>query len=370
MGWVEELPSGRWRGVARNAITGKRWSKAHHRWADADAWWRAEERDTDGSYTTAGIDITRQQRGVPSFAEHVVEWARRGIADPELSTLRGYRGQARQLAKRWPMGRVDEITERMVRDYFADLRDAGYSPSTRTLRLTVLRHAMRDAIAAGYRPDDPTLRIKGPKRREHQARLLSEQELMMMLACLPGWLWPAVLLSHDAGLRVCEVVGLRMANLDLLHGTVTIADIIDVDGELRTYPKSKLVRHVPLSARCLTALRDHVATYNPAGRLGHVFANPADRKRHLRPARVRAEWDRALELAQLDGEKPTWHDLRHGCATTLADSGADPWVIQAILGHGSIATSQRYVRKANLGRQSAAVSRAFGDPVSRGADAV
>jgi site-specific recombinase XerD len=215
----------------------------------------------------------------------VVQWARSGIADPELSTLRGYQSQARMLAARWPTERVNEITEKMVRDYMADLREAGYSPSTRTLRLTVLRHAVRDAVAAGYRPDDPTLRIKGPKRREHQARLLTEQELMVVLVCMPGWLWAAVLLSHDAGLRISEVCGLRMTNLDLLHGTVTIADVIDVNGELRTYPKSKAVRHVPLSARCLAALRDHVAKHSPAGKLGHVFAHPADRKRHLRPAR-------------------------------------------------------------------------------------
>ncbi|MGH4012197.1 MAG: tyrosine-type recombinase/integrase [Pseudonocardiaceae bacterium] len=360
MGWVEELPSGRFRGIARNRITGKKWSKTHDYWGEADAWWRREERDLDGCYTAAGLDVTRQQRGIPLFATHVVGWARTGITDPELSTLRGYQGQARMLAERWPTERVDEITERMVNDYLAELREDGASPSTRTLRLTVLRHAMRDAVACGHRPDDPTLRIKGPKRREHQARLLSEQELMVMLVGLPGWLWSAALLSHDAGLRISEVCGLRMKNLDLLYGTVTIADVIDVNGELRTYPKSKAIRHVPLSARCLTALREHVAKYAPAGKLGPVFPHPADRKRHLRPARVRAEWDRALVLTALEGEKATWHDLRHGCATTLADAGVDPWVIQAILGHGSIATSQRYVRKANMGRQADAVGRAFG----------
>ncbi|MGH3936453.1 MAG: hypothetical protein ACRDS1_15990 [Pseudonocardiaceae bacterium] len=55
------------------------------------------------------------------------------------------------LAQRWPSERVDEITEKMVRDYLADLRETGSSPSTRTLRLTVLRHAMRD-VADTLRP--------------------------------------------------------------------------------------------------------------------------------------------------------------------------------------------------------------------------
>lgn len=67
---------------------------------------------------------------------------------------------------------------------------------------------------------------------------------------------------------------------------------------------------MPLSARCVAALRDHVAKYPPAAKLGHVFPHPDNSERHLRPARLRPEWDRALEL-KLDGEKPSWHDLRH-----------------------------------------------------------
>lgn len=365
MGWVEELPSGRYRGVARNAVTGRRWSKTHDRFSDADAWWRREERDEDGSYTAAGIEVTRQQRGIPGFAEHVVEWAGGGIDDCELSTLRGYQVQARALARRWPAERVDEISELMVRGYLAELRDAGASPSTRTLRLTVLRHAMRAAIKAGHRADDPTLGIRGPKRREHQPRILTEPELMLLLACLPGWLWAAALLSHDAGLRIDEIAGLRMHSLNLLHGTVTVIDVIDVDGSLREHPKSKTIRDVPLSPRALAALRDHVRDHPPAGKLAPVFANPRTGA-HVSTNRIRDEWDRALLLARLDGKKPTWHDLRHSCATTLAESDASPWVIQAILGHGSIATSQRYVRKANLSAQTAAIGQAFGAAAETG----
>lgn len=188
----------------------------------------------------------------------MVDWAKAGIEDCELSTLRGYQVQARMLARRWPTERVDKITELMIRRYLAELREAGSSPSTRTLRLTVLRHAMRSAVKAGYRPDDPTLGIKGPKPREHQPRILTKPELMLLLVCLPGWLWAAALLSHDAGLRIDEIAGLRVFNVNLLHGTVTVADVIDVDGSLRHYPKGKVIRDVPLSPRALAALRDHV----------------------------------------------------------------------------------------------------------------
>jgi integrase len=355
----EELPSGRWRGIARDAVSGKRVTKTFDRYTQANAWAIDKQAEMDGDYAAAGIEVTRQERGIPSLAEHVVEWAKGGLADGEKSTLRNYRSQARMLAARWPTQRVDEITELMIRAYLVELREAGMGPGTATVRLTVLRHCMHAAIRAGYRLDDPTVTIKGPKVPEHQARILTEPELMLLLAYFPGWLWPAALLSHDAGLRIGEVAGLRMCNLNLLHSKVTIADVVDVDASLRPYPKSKIIRDVPLSPRVVTALRDHVRDQGVAGKATPVFPNPRTRG-HLRPDRIRDEWDRALERAGIEGDKPTWHDLRHGCATTLAECHADPFVIQAILGHGSIATTQRYVRKADLSRQAAAVNHAFG----------
>lgn len=351
----EALPSGRWRGIARKR-DGKKVTLTFDLFRDARDWAIAKQAEIDGGDDGGGGDsqeITPQRRALPSFALHVTEWAKRGIPDCELSTLRGYQVQARMLAARWPTARVDKITEDMILDYLSELRDEGFAPSTRTLRLTVLRHAMRDAIRKGYRTDDPTLTIKGPKRREHQARVLTDPELMRLIASLPGWLRAAALLGHDAGLRISEACGLRMCNLDLMRGFVNVNDIIDVDGSLREYPKSKTSRPVKLSQRCLDALRQHYAAYPPAGALGHVFTSPEGR---LRPGRIYAEWDRALEMASLEGDKPTWHDLRHSCATTMADAGKDPWVIQQILGHGNIATTQRYVRAADLSRQDDAVS--------------
>lgn len=361
MGSVEELPSGRWRGVPWNAAAKRRGPSAtFDSWTAADAYWRRIEAEFDGTYVAAGLTVDRQ-RHRPGFAAHVLAWAAAGIEDGELSTRRGYQSQARQLAARWPSERVDEITELMIRAHLAELRDAGLAPSTRSLRLTVLRHAMRAAIKAGYRSDDPTLGVKGPRKRDAQPRILTDPELMLVLAFMPGWLWPAVLLSHDAGLRVDEVAGLRVGSLNLLHGTVTVAHIVEIDGTLRPYPKSKEIFDVPLSARLLTALRGHIQDYPPAGATAAVFRNPDWRARgELKPEAIRGHFNRAVKRAGLDEPRPTWHDLRHSCGTILAESGASPWVIKEILRHGSIATTQRYVRKANLARQSAAIGLAFG----------
>lgn len=361
----EQLPSGRWRGVARDphyrdprtGKKGKRHSQTFDSFTEAAAWAEAEERRIDEAYRGNGIAVGRQQHGCPLLADYALAWA--GAVEGERSTRNGALSHARAFGRHWPTQRVDEITRPMLREYLRAMASAGLGAGTREQRLSHLRRLMATAVEAGHLQADPTVGVKGPAVPEHQARILTEPELMLMLACLPGWLWPAALLSHDAGPRIQEIAGLRMHNLNLLRGTITIAEVIDVDGSLRSYPKSKIIRDVPLSARTLTALRTHVQDHPPAGRLGHVFAHPVTRQR-VRPARIRSEWDRALELAQLDGRKPTWHDLRHGCATTLAESGASPFVIQAVLGHASVATSQRYVRKANLSAQRSAVEAAFG----------
>lgn len=358
MGWVEDLPSGRYRGVARNAITGKRWSKAHDHWTEADAWWRKEEREADGSYSAAGVEVTRQQRGIPVLADYTREWA--ATVDGELETCKSAASQARQLALHWPTERVDEITRPMVRAMLKAMRDRGLKSGSIEKRLGALRQTMANAIEDGHRADDPTVGLKGPKPVRHQHRILTEQELYLLLVMLPGWLWAAALLSHDAGLRISEIAGLKMHRLDLLHGKVTVADVVLRDGSLRDYPKGREVLDVPLSPRALKALRIHVAQYPPKGRDGAVFAHP--RGGHCKTATLRGQWAKARAMAGLADEPypPRWHDLRHGTATALARSGVEAYDIQAILRHQSLTTSQTYIDDADMTAKEAAIDRAFG----------
>ncbi|MBV9652638.1 MAG: site-specific integrase [Pseudonocardiales bacterium] len=350
-----------------NPVAGKRGkSRAFDHWHEADAYWREQEARMRAAYAERGVQLPC--RSAPSLAEFITT-NRLGKPDAAKWTVQKYRVQARQIAKRWPTEGVDELTEQMILDYLADIHDDGLSPDTALARLTTLRHGMRLAIKLGYRRDDPTAGIPGPALREHEGRPLDEPELMLMLACLPAWLWPAALLSHDAGLRIGEVAGLRLFRLNLLRRVVTIADVIDADGELRTWPKGKHIADVPLSARVVAALSEHLRCFPPAGAEAPVFSVPADvlgrqkgRRRggHLMQSRIRGEWDRALLLANLPGAKPTWHDLRHSCATILAQNHADIEVIMAIMRHRRPDVTLRYIRRANLARQAAAIQGAFG----------
>lgn len=363
MGYFEYIKrngehTGKIKAVPWNAAAQRRGkSKVCDTWEEADAYIRRMEREIDGHYDAAGIAVTRQQRGIPLFAEHVVAWARKGPPNATKATLRNYRATARMLAERWPSERVDELTEDDLTDYLAELRDAEAAPSTIVGRITVLRHAFRAAVRAGHRADDPTLCIKGPAARDHDGRILTGDELALARAQLPEWLAPAALLSHDAGLRIGEIAGLRLFRLNLLQGLVTVADVIDVDGSLRAHPKGKLVGDVPLSPRVVAALRELVERRPPAGPLAPVFSPTGE---HVSQERIRKTWRSAVKRAKLHGIAPTWHDLRHTYATTLAESGASAWDIMELLRHKHVTTAQRYVKRANLARKQAAIHGAFG----------
>lgn len=90
MGYVEELSSGRWRGIPWNAKAKRRdKSESFDTWEEADAYWRRVEAELEGTYAAAGLTVDRQRRGVPLWADHVIAWASKGAPDAEKSTRGG-----------------------------------------------------------------------------------------------------------------------------------------------------------------------------------------------------------------------------------------------------------------------------------------
>jgi integrase len=362
MGWVEPLPSGRFRGVAWNAAAQKRaGSKAHGSWEAADAWWRRREAELDGVYVEAGVSVARLRRDRVSFTEYALGCAVRHPG--ELATRRSFSSHCRQLCKHFATQQVDEITKRMITDYLLELREDGISASLRATRLSALRVIFAAAVEEALRSDNPTTGLRTPYRGRRHKRVLSEQELFLVLAYLPAWLWPAALLSHDAGLRISEVAGLRRFRLDLRRAEVQVADVIQPDGSLREYPKGHEVLSVPLTPRVVAALTGHLRDYPIAGQLDHVFRGPLTGQRII-PSVIRHYWRRAITAACVDDPQPRWHDLRHGCGTALARAGAPAYVIQRVLRHAKLATSQQYIDEVETAEQRRWLDLAMGQTAS------
>lgn len=340
---IEELPSGRYRAITWNRYTKR---KGRTQTFDdphaAEAWKAREELDMYTAYRDQGFEV--QPPKSIGFAEFTKVWPATGA----LSTRRTDAAHLRQAAAAWPTQRITDITPLMIKGMLADMEAAGLTGRTRSLRVTALRKLFAAAVEAGYRPDNPATGVKPPRNVADIAkhRPITDDELERIMAELADWTHAAVLLSRDSGLRIGEVCGLQWRRVDLLRGRVIVADVVTVDGTIKTSPKGGTVLTVPLTKRTVAALTEHMRRW-PGSTLDRVFANPSGYRRNagkpLSPQTLRQHWNRAVRAAGIEGEHPRWHDLRHTLGHALADAGAPIQVIQGQLRHESVTTTRKYM---------------------------
>ncbi|MFO1208354.1 MAG: site-specific tyrosine recombinase XerD [Amaricoccus sp.] len=231
-----------------------------------------------------------------------------------------------------------------IEAYLVDQADRGMAQATRARRLSAIRQFYRFAFLEGWRDDDPGALIKGPKRARTIPESLSEAEVDRLLdaaehvgrtesdrlrdVCL-------MQILYATGLRVSELVSLPLA---AVRGDPRM---ILVRG------KGGRERMVPLSPPARTALAAWLAhldarqegAFRP--RSPHLF--PArSRRGHMTRERFFLLVKDLARYAGLDAARISPHTLRHAFATHLLAHGADLRVIQTLLGHASIATTEIY----------------------------
>jgi integrase/recombinase XerD len=240
---------------------------------------------------------------------------------------------------------LGEVTEPVVEDYVAFLRAAGRKPATVARALVAVRSLHRFRLDEGRAAADPSGDVGRPKVPMGLPKALSEDEVATLLAA-PAGNDPAALrdravleVLYGAGLRISELVGL------------SLGDVALEEGILRAFGKGAKERVVPVGRWAREAL---AAWLGPGGRPAMAparWARRGDAEAVLLNARggrlsrqgawgiVRKHGDR-VGL----GDRLTPHVLRHSCATHMLDHGADIRVVQELLGHASIATTQVYTR--------------------------
>lgn len=245
------------------------------------------------------------------------------------------------------------VHRRDVRRYVAHLRTHGLAPRTVRRRLSAVRRFYRWQLAEGFVDADPTVGLVTPRGDRRLPRVLSADQLTVLIE-ESGELDadPVRRLRDDAVLEMLYGSGLRVSELCSL-------DLGDVDlaaGSVRVWGKGSKQRLVPVGRAAADALH----RWNAVGRSRWLDANDgADddandgavdnavddsaralflnaRGRRLGPRDVR----RILERRATDPTNP--HALRHSFATHLLDGGADLRVVQELLGHADLATTQIY----------------------------
>lgn len=252
------------------------------------------------------------------------------------------------------------VSARDVRRYVAGLHKDGLAPTTIARKLAAVRAFFRFLVRDERLAVDPTTRIRTPKQPKRTPRFLSADDAARLMEA-PGGDGPAALrdralleLAYGGGLRVSELVGLDLTDLDLGQGTV------------RVVGKGNKTRVVPIGRHAVTAvgtwLRVRGQLKGKGG--GHptaVFRNKDGGR--LTARSVQRLVERSRGACAEAGATPHW--LRHACATHMLGSGADLRSIQEMLGHASLSTTQRYTH-VDLQALMKVYDRAH--PRARGAD--
>ncbi len=232
-----------------------------------------------------------------------------------------------------------------IEAYLVDQADRGMALATRARRLSAIRQLYRFAFLEGWREDDPAGLIKGPKRQRTLPGNLSEAEVDRLLEAADTLgRTEAERLRDTCLLQILYATGLRVSELVSLPIAAARGDprMILVRG------KGGRERMVPLSPPARTALTAWLAHLDAGREEGPArprspFLFPArGRRGHMTRERFFLLVKDLARLAGLDAARVSPHTLRHAFATHLLANGADLRVIQTLLGHASIATTEIY----------------------------
>ena len=281
---------------------------------------------------------------LPIEVEDLLTWlsAERGRA---VNTISAYRRDLRTyMAWLTTQGRsLAEVTEADLVEYVNDLRSRDLAAASVARSLVPVRSLHRFLAEEGRAVSDPGADLELPRVPRGVPKALSEPEILRLLAAPEGEEPLArrdramLEVLYGTGLRVSELVGLSMGDLDL------------DDALLRAFGKGAKERIVPIGNHARRAL---VAWLGPGGRPEVVPAQWARRGDaeavflNARGGRLSRQgaWDvlrRHGARVGLQG-KLSPHVLRHSCATHMLDHGADIRAVQELLGHASISTTQLY----------------------------
>lgn len=240
---------------------------------------------------------------------------------------------------------LDDADAETVEAYFQDLGARGLSPATAARRRSSVRQFYRFVLGEGWRQDDPSRRVAAPKAGRPLPKVLERQEIERLLAA-------ATAKDGAQGLRLTCIIeliyasGLRISELLALPLTALARD----PAYLIVKGKGGKERLAPLNDAARAAVKAYLAarpSFLPRGSKESAWLFPSrGATGRLTGRRVSQLLEDAAIAAGIDRDKVSPHVLRHAFATHLLEGGADLRVIQTLLGHADIATTQIYTHVA------------------------
>jgi len=302
--------------------------------------------------------MTAAPPGVSRLGELLTEHAtwlaiERGLRP---NTLAAYRRDLAHYAAYLHQRGIDDpaaVTERVVQDYVEALvtardddGDARYAPASVARHLVAVRSLHQFALDEGELAFDPTEDVRAPRVGLGIPKALDEDEVERLLEAVPDDGAPRTLRDrailetlYATGIRISELVGMDRGDLDLEEAVV------------RVLGKGAKERMIPVGGAACRALESYLAAGRPqlvASRRSGARGDGDPLFLNARGGRLTRQgcWGVVRTAARRVGleERVSPHVLRHSYATHLLNRGADLRVVQELLGHASISTTQVYTK--------------------------
>lgn len=272
---------------------------------------------------------------VEAFADHLA--FERGLSDRTVSAYHRDLDRLLGFLRERKVAHPEGITPDHLREYLYHLKDAGLAPASIRRALSAMRTYFAFLLAEGALQADPGDRLEAPRGWRRLPDVLSALDVERLLESVSPdspvhWRDRAILETlYASGMRVSELVELRLAELDLDEAVALV------------FGKGGKERIVPLGGAAVTALGRYLRQVRPGldrgGSDGQLFLN----QRGGGMSRM-AVWRIVREAADRAGieGRVSPHTLRHSFATHLLEGGADLAAVQELLGHADISTTQIY----------------------------
>lgn len=264
-------------------------------------------------------------------------WLEKGLSE---NTLKAYRTDVEKFAN-WSATLNRELTAVRREDvlrYLSHRMDAGLKARSTARCLSCLRALYRYLLREKLVTEDPTLRVENPKLGRPLPDSLTEQEVERLLAvpdvATPVGLRDRTMLEvlYACGLRVSELTGLKLSEINMRQGVIRIMG------------KGSKERLVPMGEEAIAWINRYLEEGRPELLKGNLLEEVLFPSTRAQQMTRQTFWHRIKEHARGAGitKKLSPHTLRHAFATHLLNHGADLRVVQLLLGHSDLSTTQIY----------------------------
>ena len=268
-------------------------------------------------------------------------WIERNLAQ---NTLSSYRQDLQHLTGWLAHHQLTLLTVSAMdlQAFLAERLDGGYKASSSARLLSAMRRLFQYCYREKLRADDPSALLAAPKLPQRLPKDLSEAQVERLLQApsveIPLELRDKAMLEllYATGLRVSELVGLTLSDISLRQGVV------------RVIGKGNKERLVPLGEEAVHWLEQYMEYGRPWLLNGQTLdvLFPSNRAQQMTRQTFWHRIKHYATLAGIDSEKLSPHVLRHAFATHLLNHGADLRVVQMLLGHSDLSTTQIYTHVA------------------------